>query len=166
MVDFDAVAAYVQQGRHALLELLEQEHAAFWAEVQAKIADEVWPTLPNRVEPHHLSTVRRELIEEGLIEPISAPTRGGGIETVLAFTDRADRPGGLRAFETAAARKRLLAARYRVTTSFREICTVGIAARQRNLDDAAGLTLLTRATRRLGQSRGLTCTDSGRDPQW
>lgn len=112
MVDFDAVAGYVQQARQGLLELLEQEHAAFWAEVQAKIADELWPTLPNPVDPHHLTTVRRQLIEEGVIEPVSAPTRGGGIETVLAFTDRADRPGGVRAFENAASRKRLLAARY------------------------------------------------------
>jgi len=111
-VDLDAIARYVDQGRHALIELLEQEHAAVWAEVQAKIADEVWPTLPNHVEPHHLTTVRRKLIADEIIEEVAAPTRGGRTELVLAFTDRASRPGGERAFEDAAARKRLLAARY------------------------------------------------------
>jgi hypothetical protein len=83
-----------------------------WAEAQAKIADVAWPTLPNRVDPYHLTTARRELLDEGVIEEVAARTRGRRIESVLALTDRASRPGGLRAFEDAAARKRLLAARY------------------------------------------------------
>jgi len=33
-------------------------------EVQAKIADETWPTLENRVEPLHLTVTRNELLQE------------------------------------------------------------------------------------------------------
>src|SRR5690349_15489328 len=94
------VERYLSEGRQAVLELLFREHAAVWPEVQAKIADVVWPTLANVVDPHHLTTVRRELLHEGVIEQIGAPTRGGGVETVLALTSRKSE----RAFETAAAR--------------------------------------------------------------
>jgi hypothetical protein len=102
------VERYLAEGRQAMLELLFREHAAVWPEVQAKIADVIWPTLENVIDPHHLTTIRRDLLREGVIEQIAAPTRGRHVETVLALSSRRSE----RAFETAAARKRLLLARY------------------------------------------------------
>jgi hypothetical protein len=111
--DVDRIALRLQQGRQAFLELVEQERAVFWPEVQAKIADRAWPTLPNIVDPHHLTTLRRNLIDnEEILEEVVGPTRGGHLQTVIGFRDRASRTGGMRAFEDAAGRKRLLAARY------------------------------------------------------
>lgn len=50
---------YVAFARAAITELLDQEHAAGWLEVEAKIADTAWPGVPTRVDPHHPLTLRR-----------------------------------------------------------------------------------------------------------
>src|SRR5215217_3929630 len=98
-------AEWVEQGKAAIVSLLQREHAAVWpAEIVAKLADG-----PGRVDPHHLTTALNRLTFDLTIESISAPTRGGRRIPVLALKDRL---GQQRAFEDAAARKRLLYARY------------------------------------------------------
>src|SRR5437764_10048715 len=98
-------AEWVEEGKTAIISLLEREHAAVWpAEIIAKLSEG-----PGRVDPHHLTTARDRLIFERTIEPIESPTRGGGLIPVLVLVDRS---GRRRAIEDAAARKRLLYARY------------------------------------------------------
>lgn len=99
-------AEWVAQARAAIVALLEREHAVVWpAEVVAKLSDGG----PGRVDPHHLTTARNALLFDRTIETIEARTRGGGLVSVLALVNRSGRQ---RAFEDAAARKRLLYTRY------------------------------------------------------
>ncbi len=96
-------------GRKAILELLEEEHAAVWLEVEAKVADHAWHSLRRPVQPHHLTTARTQLRREGVIKESPGATRGGAAISVLHLADLRRRK---KAFERAAARKRLLQARY------------------------------------------------------
>lgn len=98
---------YVDLAVAGIRGLVEQEHAVVWLEVEAKLADVVRPPLPHYIEPHHLSTARRLLVDE--IEEETGVTRGGRPITVLIPRDRRRRT---RIVGTTAARKRLLQARY------------------------------------------------------
>jgi hypothetical protein len=73
----------------------------------AKLADGHGGT--RHIDPHHLTTARNALLKDGTAEIVDAATRGGGIVPVLGLVDR---QGKQRAFEDAAARKRLLYTRY------------------------------------------------------
>lgn len=99
---------YVAMGRRAILELLDEQHAAAWREIEARIADETWPSLPHHIDPNHLSTARIQLLREGRIDELQATSRGGREVSVVVPT------GGRRqtAIAKAAQRKRLLLARY------------------------------------------------------
>jgi hypothetical protein len=55
---------YVDAGKQAILELLDLEHACTWQEIQAKVADHPWRYDLPAVDPHHLTTARRELTAE------------------------------------------------------------------------------------------------------
>lgn len=61
------------------------------------------------IDPHHLSTARRQLRTSEVISETPGRTRGGGVVSVLHFTDLTGRKSK---FNRAAARKRLLQARY------------------------------------------------------
>lgn len=96
----------------AVLALLAEEHAAVWPEIEAKLAERAHPSFPpgiGHIDPHHLQNARHRLLQEGRIEQIFGPTRGGGTVGVFAPTERRGRKT---AFEQAAGRKRLLQARY------------------------------------------------------
>lgn len=98
---------YVRLGREAIEDLLEAEHAAPWIEVEAKIADVAYGLIGIRVEPHHLSEARSQLVAEGTIVASTGPTRGGSQVTVLHLAGAHGRR-----FDDATARKRILTARY------------------------------------------------------
>jgi hypothetical protein len=98
------IPEWVERGKTAIVALLEREHAAVWPEIEAKLAEG-----PGRVDPHHLTRARIRLLSDLTIEVVEAPTRGGKPVSVFALTDRIGRQ---RAFEDAAARKRLLYTRY------------------------------------------------------
>jgi hypothetical protein len=98
---------YVQLGREAILHLLREEHAAPWIEVEAKVADTAYAPIGVRVEPHHLSAARSQLVNEGVVVTSTGSTRGGSEVTVIHLAGASGRR-----FEDATARKRLLAARY------------------------------------------------------
>jgi hypothetical protein len=102
-------AEWLERARVALLDLLHEEHAVVWHEVEAKLSDKRWRESGQAINPHLLSTARSQLRFEGVIEEISAVTRGERAISVLALTNRARRE---RRFLDAAARKRLLYARY------------------------------------------------------
>jgi hypothetical protein len=100
---------YVALGEQGIRELLAQEHAVLWTEVEAKLADQTWPSLPLPVNPHHLTTARHRLLDAREIENTVHPTRGGRSIPVIVPTHQHLRK---RAIADAAARKRLLQTRF------------------------------------------------------
>ncbi|MEV6562948.1 hypothetical protein AB0M22_45025 [Nocardia sp. NPDC051756] len=102
-------AEHQAKARNDLLQLVETEHAVVWNEVEAKLTEE------NRAREdanfaHVLTDARHILTDAGLIVPNTETARGGtSIETFTPadLTNRATK------VKTAAARKRLLMARYR-----------------------------------------------------
>jgi hypothetical protein len=100
---------YVALGEQGIRDLLAREHAALWTEIEAKIAEQQWPGLPAKVEPHHLTTAKHRLVDSNTIETTIAATRGGRKVRVIVPTDQRLRK---RAVIDAAARKRLLQTRF------------------------------------------------------
>jgi hypothetical protein len=100
---------WVDLGKETIVRLLENEHAAVWPEIEAKAADRTYPGNTRRIQPHHLTTARKELRDAGVINEQSAPTRGGREVPFMTLT-HVGRHG--EAVKEAAARKRLLQARY------------------------------------------------------
>jgi hypothetical protein len=105
-----SVPEWVELARTGIVRLLEAEHAAVWDEVEAKLSDRPWADMPSAVDPHHLTTARIQLTREGVItETGGVVTRGGRPISVLHLVDTRGRRS---AITKAAARKRLLHARY------------------------------------------------------
>jgi hypothetical protein len=131
-------AEYLELGREGILHLLRIEHAAPWLEIEAKIADQMYPPIGSRVEPHHLSAARRTLEYEARLVVTEGTTRGGSNVPVFHL------PGASgRRFDDASARKRILTARYygwaRGTKSrMGRIGPAGEAALHTALREAAG----------------------------
>jgi hypothetical protein len=100
---------YVALGEQGIRDLLAEEHAVVWTEVEAKLADRCLPSLPSSVDPHHLTTARHNLTAAGFMEQIDAPTRGGRDVPVIVPVEQRLRK---RAIADAAARKRLLQTRF------------------------------------------------------
>lgn len=100
-------ADYLTLGKKLIPSLLNAELAAPWIEVEARISDAQYAGSAAFVEPHHLSQARQELEAEGRIAQRREATRGGRPVTLWTLAG----PGS-KATDRAAARKRLLAARY------------------------------------------------------
>jgi hypothetical protein len=64
--------------RAAVLELLEREQAVAIIEMEAKLSDRPYDPMvcPDPINPHHLTTARHTLLDEGEIEPLSAVAKG------------------------------------------------------------------------------------------
>ncbi|WP_344428996.1 hypothetical protein [Amycolatopsis minnesotensis] len=107
----NSAGAWVSRGRAAILELLAEQHAAPVVELEARICDRPWRDQPKPIDPHLLTKARKELLTEGLIGEVVATTRGGGEVGVLHLSPI--RRGMARSIEDAAARKRLLIARWK-----------------------------------------------------
>lgn len=60
---------YVDLGVNAIWELLEEEHAVVMPEIEAKISEEAYGSSPVPVDPHHLTTARKQLV---LVETLTA----------------------------------------------------------------------------------------------
>jgi hypothetical protein len=58
----------------AVLTLLERAHAVTIVEMEARLSDTIYDPIvcPDRINPHHLTTARHTLLDEGTIEPFSA----------------------------------------------------------------------------------------------
>jgi hypothetical protein len=98
---------WVALGREALLALLDREHAVVWDEAEAKLSDVAPPAV--HVDPHHLTTAKLLLLDEGIIAEATERTRGG---RSIGVFHRIDVSGRATAIAKASARKRLLHARY------------------------------------------------------
>lgn len=103
------VRGWVELGKETILRLLQDEHAVVWPEVEAKIADRAYPPNVRPIQPHHLTSARQELRTEGVIREREEVTRGG---RSVPFITLADVGRNAEAVKEAAARKRLLQARY------------------------------------------------------
>lgn len=107
------VEYYRALAREKILELVERELALIVpAEVAAKLSDRPVLTLPPRVrgiDVHHLQPAWNELVRNGRLQRIDEHTRGGRRISVIT---PGDHTGRTRAISDAAARKRLLHARY------------------------------------------------------
>ncbi len=99
---------YVTLGSDLILQLLDDQLAAPWLEVEARLADLPWTSSGQRVDPHHLSEARVRLERSRRLQITRSRTRGGRDIGLLQAT------GGRRAtaIEVAARRKRLLMGRY------------------------------------------------------
>jgi hypothetical protein len=97
------------RGVVAIQQLLEAELAITIPEMEAKLSDRRAGPADGRIriQPHHLTTARQRLLRAGVIEQTKETTRGSGRTiTTLSLSPRSKRT------ERAAARKRLLTARY------------------------------------------------------
>lgn len=107
-LDYDAIAI------DALRELVASESAVVWLEVEAKLAGPpmILPggsMLKDGLNPHHLTTARQALHALNEVKTLSTLTRGGTSVPVLVPVNQRGRK---RQIADAAARKRLLHARY------------------------------------------------------
>jgi hypothetical protein len=100
---------YVDLGIEAILELLENEHAAVAPELEAKISEQPYGDRSIPIDAHHLTAARKVLRESSAIAEDTRVTRGGRAVTVIT---PADETGRSRRIEDAAKRKRLLHTRY------------------------------------------------------
>jgi len=100
---------YSQLAQRAILEILADQGAAIWDEIEARTADRVWPGIGIVIEPHHLTTARHALARKGAITEQVQVTRGSHTVSVLIPTVQS---GQNTRTERAARRKRALQARY------------------------------------------------------
>jgi hypothetical protein len=94
-----------------VLDLVNSEAAAVWDEIEAKVAEQQWPSAPCRINPHHLTTARKRLGPDGdgLVIEDHSPSKGGHLVTTL---QPADQEGRLNQITVAARHKRALQTRY------------------------------------------------------
>ncbi len=56
---------YVLMGKRAIAELVDRENAVAIREIDARIGEDLWPGLSHKIDPHHLTTARIELLQGG-----------------------------------------------------------------------------------------------------
>src|SRR5680860_1686156 len=67
---------YLGLGIQALRELLNEHLAAPWREVEARISDNRWTSVPLAIQPHVLTRARQFLRAEGELVPVTHRTLG------------------------------------------------------------------------------------------
>ncbi|MHA6631892.1 hypothetical protein ACU61A_41220 [Pseudonocardia sichuanensis] len=100
---------YVERAATAIHRVLDEHHAVVHSELEARIAEAEFADSPNNINPHHITTALRDLGTSGQIVWDRTPARGG---QVIATIQPADQRRRATKIEVAAARKRLLFARY------------------------------------------------------
>lgn len=85
-----SVGASVERWRHwaveAIVALLESDGAATQRGMEAKIADVKSPGQRYPINPHHLTSARKRLLDAGVIEETRERTRGGGVVPVFTLS--------------------------------------------------------------------------------
>ena len=102
---------FVELAIDAMLELVSQEHAVVWHEIEAKLAEQAHRNSPRGYNPHVLTNARNHLIATGQIEAVTGRARGGREITVYGLANRRQLRRETK-FDVVAARKRLLETRY------------------------------------------------------
>ncbi|MPZ66660.1 MAG: hypothetical protein GEU83_14505 [Pseudonocardiaceae bacterium] len=104
-----AESDYVERAITRVREVMVTELAVVHSELEARIAEAGYTDSGVNIDPHHITTALRELVRSGELVYRRAPSRGGrDIDTI----ELADRRRRATALDKAAARKRLLYARY------------------------------------------------------
>lgn len=80
-------ADYFGMGLRAIRHFLSTELAGPWREIEARVADDVYPGLSYRIQPHILSRVRGYLRREGEIDEIKHKTHGERVVDLIISTD-------------------------------------------------------------------------------
>jgi len=101
---------YVERAKKRILEVLDTEKAVVVLELEARLSEAGYADSGLNINPHHVTSALRDLTRAGDVLRASGPTRGGAeIDTIQPANQR----GRTTAIAQAAARKRLLYARYR-----------------------------------------------------
>ena len=77
---------WVKEGENAILNLLAEEHACTWDEIEAKLAHTPWTT-HQRLDPHILTNAKKNLLASGQIHDIQGRSKGGRIVPTLQLAD-------------------------------------------------------------------------------
>lgn len=102
---------YVARATAMIKQILDEHHAVVHPEIEARVAEGEFASSTRNVDPHHITTALRTLSKSGELIYDRAPARGGRSEIVTI--QPADQHRRATKIEKAAARKRLLYARYR-----------------------------------------------------
>lgn len=104
-------ADYTELAKSKVRRALDEHHAVVALELEARISETRSSTGDIAVDPHHITKAVGQLVRSGELTRVAGPVRGGGepVETIQ-FVDQRKRKT---ATDRAAARKRLLYARYR-----------------------------------------------------
>lgn len=100
---------YVERAAAAIERTLDEHHAVVHPELEARIAEGEYSDSKNNINPHHITTALRDLGSAGRIIWDRTAARGG---QVIATIQPADQRRRTTKIDVAAARKRLLIARY------------------------------------------------------
>lgn len=101
---------YVERAASRIVDLLTAHHALVHPEVISRISEGSFVSSNENIDPHHVTTALRELHREEVIRSEERPTRGGHTITTLHLVSPPRRSRTVA--DRAAARKRLLLARY------------------------------------------------------
>lgn len=100
---------YVARATATIMRLLDEQHALAGLEVSARISEGSFAGSKDNIDPHHVTTALSDLVRAGRIIRDYSTTRGGGSIATIKPAEQRRRTTKI---EQAAARKRLLAARY------------------------------------------------------
>lgn len=101
---------YVERAREAIYERLSEEHACTHPELESRLAERYNAKDTRNIDPHHFTTALGQLLREGSVDVQERSTRGNA-QPIKTFHLTGTRT--TTKIERAAARKRLLSARYR-----------------------------------------------------
>lgn len=102
-------AEYEAQAVDRIRDIIDTEHALVRRELESRISEGYYQSSGQNIDPHHVSNATRFLEGRGELEWVQAKARGGATIATLQPTNRAGRSDRI---DRAAARKRLLWARY------------------------------------------------------
>jgi hypothetical protein len=101
---------YVDAGKTRIMALLDDQHAlAGSIEIEARLSEGTYEGFGDTIDPHVLTIAINELDRDGSITSTAHPSRGGRDVSIIQPTDTRRRTTRI---DRAAARKRLLMARY------------------------------------------------------
>jgi hypothetical protein len=101
---------YTARATAMIKRVLDEHHAVVHPEIEARVAEGEFASSTGNINPHHITTALRSLQKTGELIYDRAPARGGRIEIVTI--QPANQHRRATKIEKAAARKRLLYARY------------------------------------------------------
>jgi hypothetical protein len=102
-------AEYDARAAERIREIIAEQHAVVRREVESRVSEGYWSGSGQNINPHHVSNALRDLVKRGEMEWVTGATRGGAQVETLQPTNRGGRADRI---DRAAARKRLLYARY------------------------------------------------------